>query len=349
MSNVRPLRGNELRAEEASIWVARLERGLTQKEEQDIQAWMALDQRNRTELMTLAALWDQMDSLSKLSELVPHTRQRSFGMNLAVAASVAALLVAGGLYLLAGQPSMPEPEIAREVREIRDNEARYETPVGDRSTIYLNDGSIVQLNTDTRLEVLMLPNERRLILERGEIHIDVAHDTARPLRVLVGDRVFEAVGTSFNVRIDESQEIELIVTEGRVRVAVRPVDSQEQLVLPIVSANERVMTDHQRSKEVELLEPDEVEVRLSWREGNIVFRGESLSNAVHEVGRYTNLEFVIQSDELKQLRVAGLFKAGDVEGFLASLRASFDIIDEKIDDHTILLTLPPATPVEEFN
>jgi len=88
-------------------------------------------------------------------------------------------------------------------------------------------------------------------------------------------------------------------------------------------------------------------MRLSWREGNLIFRGESLGDAVQEVGRYTNLEFVITSDELKQLRVAGLFKAGDVEGFLASLRANFDIIDERIDDNTILLKLRPAVPEED--
>jgi transmembrane sensor len=93
-----------------------------------------------------------------------------------------------------------------------------------------------------------------------------------------------------------------------------------------------------RPPAVEVLEPEEIEVRLSWRNGNLVFRGESLSSAVSEVGRYTNMEFIIQSEELKQLRVAGLFRAGDVEGFLRSLRANFNIVDERIDGNTISLS-----------
>ena len=344
MSNVRTLKSKELRAEEASIWIARLERGLSNKEEQDIQAWMARDSKNRDELLALGALWDQMDSLSKLSELVPHSRKQNVGKHFAVAASFAAILIAGALFLVAEQPNAPAPAIARAAVE---REARYVTPVGDQATVLLNDGSVVQLNTDTRLEVLMLPTERRLTLERGEIHVDVAHDTARPLKVLVGDRVIQAVGTSFNVRIDESQEIELIVTEGSVRVEIKPGNRRVPPESPMVSANQRVLIDEQHAKDIQVLEPDEIDMRLSWREGNLIFRGESLGSAAHEVGRYTNLEFVIPSDELKQLRVAGRFKAGDVEGFLASLRASFDITDERIDDHTILLKLRTAASEEK--
>ena len=344
MSNVRTLKSKEIRAEEASIWIARLERGLSKTETQDIQAWMARDSKNTDELLALGALWDQMDSLSKLSELVSHSGQQNIGRNLAVAASFAAILIAGALFQVAKQTNAPLPEIARVAAE---RKAQYVTPIGDQSTVHLNDGSVVQLNTDTRLEVLMLPTERRLTLERGEIHVDVAHDTARPLKVLVGDRVIQAVGTSFNVRIDESHEIELIVTEGSVRVTIGPGTKRAPPASPMVSANQRVMIDEQQTKEIEALAPDEIEMRLSWREGNLIFRGESLGDAVQEVGRYTNLEFVITSDELKQLRVAGLFKAGDVEGFLASLRANFDIIDERIDDNTILLKLRPAVPEED--
>jgi len=87
----------------------------------------------------------------------------------------------------------------------------------------------------------------------------------------------------------------------------------------------------------------DIEVKLAWRKGMLVFRGSSLDEAVREVGRYTHLEFVVQSEDLKAMRVAGVFKAGDVEGFLASLRANFDVVDRRIDEETIALSLKPSS------
>ena len=92
------------------------------------------------------------------------------------------------------------------------------------------------------------------------------------------------------------------------------------------------------SEKAESLEPEEVSVHLSWRNGNLTFLGESLAAAVAEVGRYTPVEFVIEDDNLQRLRVAGLFKAGDVAGFLASLQANFDIVRQCADAETILLS-----------
>jgi transmembrane sensor len=336
VSNVRLLLSQEQRLGEASHWIAKLERKLSREEEKKLKQWMSADAKNEAELLSLAKLWDQMDALSQLSEVIPHTGHESTRKRLAIAASVI-LAVAVSAAVLFDNQLVETP-----IEVVQNDEARYETPVGDQSTIHLNDGSIVQLNTNTRLDVSMLPNQRLLTLERGEIHINVAHDPARPLRVVVGNRVIEAIGTKFNVRIDDSQQIELIVTEGRVSVGIRlgagGESAIDQSVIELIAENERIRLDEPRRQTVEVLEPEEIEVRLSWRNGNLIFRGESLSSAVSEVGRYTNMEFIIQSEELKQVRVAGLFRAGDVEGFLRSLRTNFDIVDERIDGNTISLS-----------
>jgi transmembrane sensor len=69
-----------------------------------------------------------------------------------------------------------------------------------------------------------------------------------------------------------------------------------------------------------------------------VFQGESLEDAVAEIERYTTVEFVILDDELKKVRIAGLFKAGDVDGLLATLKENFDVAYERTEDGRILLT-----------
>jgi len=50
------------------------------------------------------------------------------------------------------------------------------------------------------------------------------------------------------------------------------------------------------------------------------------------------VEFVFLDPKLKQLRVAGLFKAGDVSGFLSTLEANFNILSERDNNEQIFLS-----------
>jgi transmembrane sensor len=88
----------------------------------------------------------------------------------------------------------------------------------------------------------------------------------------------------------------------------------------------------------EAIDSDEIAVKLSWREGNLIFRGESLEDAVLEIGRYTAVQFVFLDEESKKVRVAGLFKAGDVDGLLTALRQNFNISYEWVADDKIVLS-----------
>jgi transmembrane sensor len=82
---------------------------------------------------------------------------------------------------------------------------------------------------------------------------------------------------------------------------------------------------------------DEIDVRLSWRDGNLIFRGQPLIEALNEIERYTPVEFVITDEKLKTVRVAGMFKAGDVEGLLETLRQNFNITYERVGTETIVI------------
>ena len=344
MSNVYPMVSSGERRKQASEWIAKLDRELSGQEHAELDAWVTADERNRRELLACAELWDMMGALQSLGVLVPRepqsAPQKTSWRPMAIAASLVVALVTG-LLMVAGSPF--EQQSRQPLVAAVPDLATYTTPVGDQSTVHLKDGSVVQLNTDTRLQVRMTPQLRLLTLERGEIHIDVAHDPDRPLRVIAGDKMFEAIGTAFNVKIDEGQDVELIVTEGRVRVQLRAeavTIADSDTGLQTLERGERILLNE--SPQVESMVEDDIEVKLAWRDGILVFRGSSLKEAVREVGRYTHMEFVIQSDDLEQRRVAGVFKAGDIEGFLASLRANFDVVDRRIDENTISLSLKPA-------
>jgi transmembrane sensor len=356
MTNIVPLPNSARRHDEASRWIARLDRELTPDEEDALRAWLS-DPDNEALLLDMAALWERMESLSRLSHLFPKpvtstSRWRRKSLTLAAASTLGAVLaVLGGLWLWQSNGLVDGSHPAL-VGDAADAEHLYETAIGERSTVTLPDGTRLTLNTASRVRVSYSSSHRLLALLQGEIYIEVAKDELRPLSVLANDRIVQAVGTEFNLRITPEQKIELLVTEGRVRVAVNAPQAEGRTPtapgeLPItsleVTAGQRLTVDNHElhsplAETVELIPSEEIEVRLSWQQGNLIFRGEPLEEALREIGRYTSVEFVILGDDLKQVRVAGLFRAGDVESLLTVLKENFDIVYEHAEDQKIILS-----------
>ena len=346
MSNIHQFPPRDARYDRASAWIAKLDRGLSEREMEELRAWMSADTENEAVLTSMAELWDDMDALSRLADLFPvpmHRRRRFPFLGFGIAA---ALIIAVVLGLWAGFEAGPPSELENKL--VESAQGVYETAIGEQSTVTLSDGTVVVLNTNSLLRVAFTDEFRLLTLDRGEVNVRVARDTSRPLSLIAGDQVFQAIGTAFNVEISEDQIIELVVTEGKVRVGVqertdgvpgatRPKVLQDSAVT--VSAGEELIVG-ENGEEITPVSPEEIEVKLSWRNGDLIFRGEPLEEAVREVGRYTSVEFVILDDDLKKVRVAGLFKAGDVDGLLVALRENFNIAYERVDERTVLLDSP---------
>ena len=349
MSNVHDIdhsrKRMEQRAVEASTWIAKMDQGLGDAEADALRAWMRADPRNEAELLEMARMWDKMDALARLSEVFPRASQagpaplRHRRRFLAMAASFVVVLAASVF-----TAAIVRSDDGEALPSLPFDAPAYETAIGGISTIELSDRSRITLNTNSRAVVSFTARQRVVELERGEMHIDVAHDRTRPLGVVARGRIVQAVGTAFSVKIDDSRRVEVLVADGRVRVGVHEpgttglespnvFDGQSLLV----AQGERVVLNAE-SERVEALEPEEIAVRLSWRNGNLIFRGESLAAAVAEVSRYTTVDFAIPDQDLQTIRVAGLFKAGDVAGFLSTLQANFDVVSERADGTTIVLS-----------
>ena len=325
--------------DEASDWLAKLDRGLSAAEQQELKTWLSQHPENRRELLRLASLWDKMDSLSLLTELFPPARRhnrRNF-MYPAIAASLAVLAVAGWLAQRSSDwLGTPANHAAANVSSV------YETAIGERSTVRLPDQSVLTLNTNSLIKVTYADTQRLLVLERGEMSIEVAHDPRRPLSVSAGRKVVRAVGTAFNVQIIDSGQVELIVTDGTVMVVDDTVTTPARTIGTTprtVTKGERVLLGTDRET-ISKVSDSALSAELSWRQGNLIFRGETLAVAIAEVSRYTPVKFEIADERLKELRIGGLFKAGDVDGLLATLKENFNIDSERLDAERVLLKAP---------
>lgn len=339
MTNVYTLPPHKRSIDEASDWLAKLDRGLSAAEEQALKTWLSQHAENRRALLRLASLWDKMDSLSLLTELFPPARTRNGPKFLypAIAASVAMLLIAGWLVLRSADwMTTPADRAAATVA------SAYETEIGERSTVRLPDHSVLTLNTNSLVKVTFNGEQRLLVLDRGEMSIEVAHDPRRPLSVIAGQKVVRAVGTAFNVQIIDAGQVEVIVTEGTVMVVDDTVAAPMRTIGTTpraVTKGERVLLGSDRET-ISKVSDSALSAELSWRQGNLIFRGETLAAAIAEVSRYTPVKFEIADERLKELRIGGLFKAGDVDGLLATLKENFNIDSERLDAERVLLKAP---------
>jgi transmembrane sensor len=206
------------------------------------------------------------------------------------------------------------------------------------------------LNTNTQVLVTYSNDQRLLVLRKGELHVEVAHDKQRPLRVQVGGKVVEAVGTAFNVYLKDDQNFDVIVTEGRVHVkpvqdkmpGAQATPDQPEEVQELVQGQKLSVRASQPAA-VEAIASTVINDKLSWRDGNLVFRGETLRDALDELSRYTPDSFKVVDPRISDVRIAGLYKAGDVDGLLMALKENFNIVHQRTSEGIIELSLNKET------
>jgi transmembrane sensor len=306
---------------EASRWLAARDAGNCSAElEAEFDAWLQADIRHRVAFLKLEAAWRRSD---RLRELRPLDRAmdpdllrpaRRYG-SLALAASVVLAVVLAGIFFV----------------HARLGWRHYETRIGDFSRIVLEDGSVIDLNTDSELRVRIGAARRDVRLLRGEGRFQVAHDVARPFVVSAGGAAVRAVGTAFSVRVRDSSQVDVLVAQGTVAI-----DASTLAQAPPVHAGEAARVSGDRVS-IQRVDPELLARRLAWTGGRLQFRGETLADATAEFNRYNRRHLELADSSLAQLRVGGTFNATDPESFAAALASTFNLqVDSGKPDAIIL-------------
>lgn len=348
MSNVIEININKDPMDEASLWITRLDRGLSEEEQVELKLWLQVSDTHVETFMQLVKLWDKMESLSQLSELFPHKPQRLSSTRTSIyawaASFIFASLISLGLWLNA------DIFFGQDTTQVVQFSSDYETNVGEQSTFFLQDKTRIKLNTNSLVRVTYTDKQRVFELLRGEMHVVVAHNKKKPLSVYAGSNIIQAVGTAFNVELG-SEEVELIVTDGKVLVSdinsqnIAPLKLKNVHLSPKSFAVSKGQKAQLKARNTSIIGSDEVKLAsdLAWQQGNLIFRGESLFDAMQEVSRYTNYEFDFGDEDTKSLQIAGLFKTSDISGLLAALESNFNVIFKKMSSNKIRLSKkPPA-------
>lgn len=206
----------------------------------------------------------------------------------------------------------------------------HATALGETQRVALADGSVLQLSSDSRVDVVYSRRKRSVSLTQGEAFFEVASDPDRPFAVEADGRRVVAVGTRFSVRRGET-EMRVAVTEGRVRLedaAQRGAPTMLVGGMLAIVGSEGVRL-HQQSIE-------EMDDLLSWRDGLLVFRGTPLSEAVAEFNRYNAHKLVVDDPQVASIPVGGSFRWANTDAFVRVLEQGFGLRAERGDGQTHL-------------
>lgn len=283
--------------QEALAWVVRLHSGdETAADCAAFEDWKAASDSHAAAARKAEALWG---SLRPALHTYRAARRRVLSLALVAAVGVA----------LAAMATLQPLSYAQLV-------ADYRTTTGEVRSIALKDGSVVDLDTGTSIDVS--DDQRTLTLYAGQVFVKVAPDPSRPFRVVTDKAETRALGTAFAVRVDRDSE-RIVVTEHAVRVTEladrRSVDVGEGQAVEIGSA---------RSGRPYAYKVD-ADSLLAWRKGGLHFRDLPFGSVVAEIERYRHGRIVVLDEEVRRLPVTGNFDVGDTDAFLSAAAVSLPV------------------------
>lgn len=352
-------RTNEIQ-ETAGEWLARRHSGKwTEREQYALDRWIDESVHHRVAYLRLEHVWRQAGRLQALGAGVHSDRPPPPGQwNLTPFFGEALAQPGDGAPKKTAPRSRPRSRtyavaasllglalVGAAIFGLRPAGRLYETDVGAIASVPMVDGSKVTLNSGSQLRVAVTGTERHVELEHGEAFFEVAHDPNRPFVVQAGKKRVIAVGTKFSVRREED-DVRVVVTEGKVRLEG---DAMVEPLRAAASAANPATTNEARSSEtttttgalylaagaiarvtptgvlVQNKAPSEADEQLGWRTGVLVFRNESLANAIAEFNRYNTRKIVIEDPSIEALRIEGNFRATNVDAFARILERGYSL------------------------
>lgn len=282
----------------------------------ELRRWLQSDSRNAQAYAQVSASWAAVGEHASAPELVvgrrdalevarQAARQRwsarpVWTQRFAAAAAMAAIGVAVAMFVSRGQGKV------------------YETDLGERRTLTLQDGSAVTLDAHSRVRVAYDDAARLITLESGQAKFSVAKDPMRPFRVRAGNQTIVALGTQFNVEIVRSCVLVTLI-EGR--VAVAPATSKTEAAVELAPGEQLVTapgTPPAHRTKVDVART------TAWENGKLFFDNEPLASAAARVNRYAR-EPIEVDPAVGAVGISGVFKAGETEAFADAVTTYFPV------------------------
>jgi ferric-dicitrate binding protein FerR (iron transport regulator) len=191
--------------------------------------------------------------------------------------------------------------------------AEIQCPLGVRTKFVLPDGTTGFLNSGSTLEYPIQFSTDRNVKLKGEAYFDVRHDEEHPFAVNTPNLSTKVLGTQFNVIAYESENSEeIILKEGSVEI----YSNQGEKLAALESDHRLALNTETRQFATNQIEAEQY---ISWIEGKLVFRNESMQLVADRLGRWYNVEIEIADDELLKYAFRATFIEEPLEEVLKLL------------------------------
>ncbi|MDT9633152.1 FecR family protein [Pseudomonas sp. JV449] len=300
--------------QQAANWLTRLhDEEVSDAERQAFNAWCQADPRHAVAIDRMRALWGSLDALPAQPARVALNRafapRRARG---AQAMGVLGVLLCGWL----GLTHLPVWM------------ADQRTDVGERRQIVLEDGSQLQLNSNSAVDVKFDGHQRVIELLQGELWVDVAKDATRPFVVRTDQGTATALGTRYLVK--RAPDGTTVVTVIESTVAVKG-DSSEGVK---VTAGQRSILDHGRAQSPQATDDTDPD---AWTRGLLKVNDQPLSEVLQTLASYRHGLLRFDPQALQNLRVTGVFKLDDTAAALSTLADNLPIQVEYFTDLLVVV------------
>ncbi|WP_075185489.1 FecR family protein [Teredinibacter haidensis] len=309
-------------AEEAAIrWLARLQsKNLSKSEEQMFWQWLEASAINQAAYIKAEKLWERGEVLAD----IPEGKSSRSGWKPATSwVAACAVVLLGVLFIFNSMGNKTESH-------------QFHTAVGQQLSVPLKDGSTITLNTQSRIRVKITNGSRTVYLDEGEAFFDVVKDASRPFDVITPSGVVRVLGTRFSVQ-ETGQTAQVTVLEGLVALGSR---SENQFNAKVQLRRNQLASFASVAKGEK---PKSVDAHsmLSWRKRQLIFRGQPLTEVIHELQRYHAGKIRLADESLGSKQVTAVIQLSENENKLKALASALGLkVSYSVAENEFLLQVP---------
>ncbi len=205
---------------------------------------------------------------------------------------------------------------------------------GQKLTLYLEDGTQVKLNANSKITYPDRFDSLRTIHLVGEAYFEIAEDPDRPFEVITEGFKTSVIGTVFGIDHDSGKRrIKVAVLEGKVRVDALGTDDSGQSY-SILEPSEMVSI----SVEDELFEEGTFDYNafFGWKDDLLVFKNAGFTDVVGKLENWYGVNFVIRKEISTEKDFTGEYWNESLENVLVGIGYTFDF-EYEIRGATVLV------------
>lgn len=332
MDRENPNRGAQAGSQdEAEQWFARLlDRNCPPEHRAAFERWRNADPEHARAYRELEWLWRRSEAAAR-DPAVMEAARRALRPEAERGASRrwAFPALAGGLAILLAVVALP-----RWLSAPADPAgAAYSTVAGQQRTVQLADGSSILLDTDSEISVRYSSRTRRVDLLHGQAQFTVQGNHAWPFVVHAGSGTVTAVGTQFQVRVNEDST-DVALLKGKLAIATQATDGTAQSA-SLIGGESLGYDQHGQITPIHPMDTQQVQ---GWTQGKLFVHDWRLQQLVQEMNRYSSTKLAVSDPSLKNIHISGIFRTNDQKTFLLLLQQGWAIHARRVGAAEIALS-----------